>query len=190
MALVKTVLLIDGENLVFRYQSMLQNGRIPKKGNVHIQDVFIWNPEVAKIFTVDLFRAVYYTSLVGDHLLIDSTKDQISRNIVNTDISGAGNFYGKCQLVPFVFKKEKRTDKSRLVDIFLAVDGMKYANNNNIECIAFLSGDSDFIKPYDEIMSLGKKVYVGAFSDGLGKNISNKVDMFYDLDEIFFEKKN
>ena len=70
------------------------------------------------------------------------------------------NFYGSCQLVPFVFKKEKKAQKSRLVDIHIAVDALKYSNIDNIECISILSGDGDFIKVYDETMALGKKVIV------------------------------
>lgn len=189
MALVKSVLLVDGENLVFRYQDMLAKGAKPRSHVVHIPDVFVWNPNIARNFPIDVFRVVYYTSLVGDPAKMHKTKCEISQNLFNTSLSEADNYYGKTQVVPFIFKKEKKSHKSRLVDIFIAVDAMKYAAIPNMECITFLSGDSDFIKVYDEVMRYGKKVKVGAFSSGCAKELNYSVDEFFLLDDCFFEKE-
>ena len=189
MALVKSILLVDGENLVFRFQDMVQKGHKPKKDVVHIPDVFIWHPNLASRFNIDIFRVIYYTSTVGDDERIQSIRNQISKNIFDTGRRGMGNYFGHCQLVPNVFKKNKQSQKSRLVDIFIAVDAMKYASNPSIECLVFLSGDSDFIKLYNELMSFGKKVLVGSFSDGCASPLNHVVDDFFKLDSYFFEKK-
>ena len=37
------ILLVDGENLVFRYQEMVAAGREPKPDVVHIKDVLVWH---------------------------------------------------------------------------------------------------------------------------------------------------
>lgn len=187
MALVKSILLIDGENLVFRYQAMVKSGKKPKQNVVHIPDVFVWSPDIGKLLAIDVFRAIYYTSTVGDKKKIEELKNQISKVILDTNKSSMDNYYGKTQLIPFVFKKEKKSNKSRLVDIFIAVDAMKYAQIQNMECLAFLSGDSDFLKVYQEVMDIGKKVYLGALSSGCAEELNYSVDYFYDLDKLFFE---
>lgn len=185
MALVKSILLIDWENLVIRYQEMIKKWRIPLKEVVHIPDVFVWHPNVAPFYGVDIFRVIYYTSAIWDDKYLRTIEERISEN----KFIHSGNYYWVCQLVPFVFKKLVKSHKSRLVDIHIAVDSLKYSNMVNIECISILSWDWDFKKVYSETMSSGKKVIVWAFSDWLDTSIKNMVDIFFLLDEVFFEKE-
>ena len=65
--LLKRVLaFVDGENLVCRYQAMLDAGRIGRSDVTHIQDSFVWSPRVTRWSDMDLLRVQYYTSVVGD----------------------------------------------------------------------------------------------------------------------------
>ena len=189
MALVKSILLVDWENLVFRYQSMINNWRKPLQDVVHIPNVFVWHPKIASYYNVDIFRVIYYTSSIGDEKRINELNELIWENLFDSRYSGMRNYYWSCQLVPFVFKKEKQSQKSRLVDIYIAVDTLKYSNIGNIECISILSWDGDFKKVYNETMDFGKKVIVWAFSDWLDSSIKSIVDEFFFLDDYFFEKE-
>ena len=62
----KTIILVDGENLVMRYQRMLSDGNKPLKGVLHESDCFVWHPRIFKDYKVDIVRVGYYTTVVGD----------------------------------------------------------------------------------------------------------------------------
>ncbi|MCI5150500.1 MAG: NYN domain-containing protein [Candidatus Electrothrix sp. MAN1_4] len=52
--------------------------------------------------------------------------------------------------------------------------------------ILLLSGDGDFVPLVREVVHTSKQMYVGAFSLGLSEALRNEVDMFIDLDPLFF----
>jgi hypothetical protein len=54
MSIQKAFLFVDGENLVMRYQAMVQNGKRPKRGVVHIPDVFVWHPGITTWSCMDI----------------------------------------------------------------------------------------------------------------------------------------
>ena len=74
----KTISFADGENLVLRYQSMLEEGRKPKPGVVHKSDAFVWSPDVTKFSHWSLMRVAFHTSLVGDDVLVQELSEHIS----------------------------------------------------------------------------------------------------------------
>lgn len=76
----KTLIFIDGENLVFRFQEMLGSGRVKTSDTVHIPDAFVWHPKISEWSEMDVIRVSYYTSVQGD----DSKLADISRRISET----------------------------------------------------------------------------------------------------------
>lgn len=169
-----------------RYQALLAEGRTPIEGNVHVQDVFIWQPGWMRwrsLINTDIFRVNYYTSMVGDDDAIASLCDQISSN----SYSGYGDYYGQCQLYPRVYKKLKRSTKSRLVDINITIDSMRHAYSDAVDVVYLLSGDGDFVHLVEELARSGKKVCLGAFSSGLEPRLKASVDRFVLLDDLFFQ---
>lgn len=185
MALVRSILLVDGENLTMRYQAMLAAGRIPKVGVKHFSDVYVWPPSLGgtQIINTDLIRINYYTSVVADHDGVNKVKSDISA----LTYQGAGDYYGICQLLPRIYKKSKKSTKSRLVDINITIDAMRHAYSNAVDVIYLFSGDGDFLHLVEEIARNGRKVCLAAFSSGLEPQLASSVDRFTLLDDFFFE---
>src|SRR4051794_22089694 len=77
MSIPKTVFFVDGENLVFRYQAMLAEGRQPRAGVIHVQDVFVWHPDITTTSIMNVVRVNYYTSMVGDDYAIEDMRRRI-----------------------------------------------------------------------------------------------------------------
>lgn len=180
----KAIVLADGENLVFRFQAMLEGGRKQRKGVHHIEDVLVWHDAIADEFMKEVLRVSYYTSVVGDDATILRFKNQISSIQFGYN---RGEYSGDARLVPHVFKKEKKSQKSRLVDIHMTIDAMRHSFSEGIDQVFLLTGDGDFYEVIREVMKRGKAVYVAAFSSGLDQRIPSLVDKFVDLDRIFFE---
>lgn len=42
----RTFILVDGKNLVLRYQSSLNGGAQNTEDTVHVQDVLVWHPKI------------------------------------------------------------------------------------------------------------------------------------------------
>jgi uncharacterized LabA/DUF88 family protein len=187
MALVKTILFVDGENLTLRYQAMLAEGYKPHDHIVHIPDVFVWSNNIATALTpeidTDVFRINYYTSVVGTYERIE----EIRANIARCKYEQAGNYYGESQITPHVFKKPVQRAKSRKVDINIAVDVMRHAYTDDADVIYVFSGDGDFLDLFRDVMRRGKRLCVGAFSSGLHPEIRHSVDRYIQLDWAFFE---
>lgn len=180
----KTIVLIDGENLVFRYQAMVDSGRIPRETITHVRDLLVWSPLMADNFLKEVIRVWCYTSAVGDPDAIQGIQKKISAIPYHY---GRGEYSDDGALVPRVFKKEKQSQKSRLVDIHIAIDAMRHSFSEAVDQILFFTGDGDFLSLFDDIMRRGKTVHVGAFSSGLDSRIPTLVDRFIDLDPLFFE---
>jgi uncharacterized LabA/DUF88 family protein len=177
------VYLIDGENIVMRYQAMLAEGREPLPGIVHVPDVFVWSPDLIHEWA-DVRRVVYYTSAVGDadriHALTKQIRSLQYRSRDATTIRD-GN------VVASVFHKPKQSNKSRAVDINITIDALRYAHNGTAGTVSIISGDSDFVPLVSELMRAGVTVLVHAFSSGLGRGIDTTSDGFKFLDEAFFK---
>jgi len=187
MALVKAVILVDGENLVMRYQEMLSANKDklrPKQNNIWEKDVFVWNNQIADLAHVDIFSIKYYTSSIGD----DDKIFTLSKKLAEIKYLKSGNFYSGCQISPYIYKKDKQSNKVKIVDINIAVEAMRMAYSDSVDVIFIVSGDSDFIELYQDIMKRGKQVLVAALSSGLHPKVPIRVDRFFDLDTLLFEK--
>lgn len=185
MALVRSILFVDGENLTFRFQSMLESGRQPKASVQHCPDVYVWTSVLGhkELIDTDVLRVTYYTSMVGDDDAVATVKGKIA----DLRYRGHGDYYGACQLYPRVYKKLKKSTKSRLVDINIVIDIMRFAYSDAVDVVYLFSGDGDFVSLVEEIARSGKKVCVAAFSSGLEPRLVSAVDRFVLLDEFYFE---
>ncbi len=187
MSIPKSMIFVDGENLVMRYQSMLGQGYEPTDGIVHEPDYFVWHPTISTNTLLDVIRVVYYTSAVGDENKIAEAKKRIAQ--VHYQFT-ADNYHGEAQIYPCVFKKLAQSKKTRSVDINIVIDVMKYAYSDAIDQIYLVSGDGDYLPLIHEVMQKGKQVMVGALSSGLNQALVHSVDEFINLDNFFFKPKN
>src|SRR6266567_7735046 len=173
----------DGENLVLRFQEMLDAGRKPLKGIVHERDCYVWSPWLiwqpnhpdCQLVT----RIHYYASVTGDEPRVAEVRDQLSaiEYISYPDATNYGVTH-RAQLVPVVFKKPTRSQKTRNVDIQIVIDVMRCAHSDQFEQIHILSGDGDYLPLVKEVLHLGKQVRLSAFSCGLHPKLRSNVDRF------------
>ena len=184
----KTLIFVDGENLYFRYKEMLNAGRTPRPDNIVIQDCFVWNQRVLNDNIWSIKRLAYYTSVVGDDLLVRSVRERISGIMFTciTEKSAQTHSTTSGQIMPFVRKKSARSRKESVCDIAIAVDVMRACYREHAETIWIFSGDGDFVQLLTEVVHSGKRVYASAFSSGLNEEIRFVVDEFLPLDKHFF----
>ena len=185
MDIPRAILLVDGENLVFRYQEMLAAGRKRKPNIIHIPNVLVWHGDITSHQSFGYSRVCYYTSVVGDEVAVARTKAAIAKIIYVCNPKRDLRFTG--QLVPQVFKKRSKSKKTRNVDIQIIIDVMRYAHAAAHDLIVVASGDGDYLPLLAEVMHSGKQLYVAAFSSGLNSAIPYSADEFIDLDRFFFE---
>ena len=180
----------DGENLVFRYQEMLATGRVPKKDVVHIRDEFVWAGGITTGVCHDIVRATFYTSAFGDEEKVRALRTVIAETAYEFVYTPDGDIpQATGSLVPMVFKKERKSKKSRSVDIQMTIDLLRHAMRRDCDHFIILTGDGDFIPIVRECMSLGIEVSVRGFSSGLNPDLKISADTFGLLDDEFFEAK-
>ena len=180
----RTILFVDGENLVFRYQDELKSGRVAADGVIHEPDCFVWHPRITHISHFGLFRVYYYTTVIGDDDRVEEIKQRLSSIVFNA--TGPDNIGITGQVVPIVFKKLQKSRKTRVVDIHLIIDVLRYTHLNAIEIVYLVGGDEDYLPLINEVMREGKQVYIGALTSGLAKSLTYTCDEFFDLDKLFF----
>jgi uncharacterized LabA/DUF88 family protein len=190
MSIQKTQLFVDGENLVMRYQAMIADGRKPKKGVIHVPDSFVWHPGITTWSCMDIQRVNYYTSATGDQQRINELRSQIA----STTFEYIHEFdnevpQGSAQLLPKVFHKSSKSQKTRNVDINIVIDMMRAAHLGSVEMLLLLSGDGDYIPVIEECMRQGKTVWACSFSSGLNQLLPSSVDLYETLDDIFFDSR-
>lgn len=178
----RMMVFVDGENIVFRYQSMIKKGFKPKNSVKHVPDVYVWCPNTVEPGLNEIIRTTYYTYVVGDDKrFLDMQTDLKSLTFNSHSDSRMPN-----NLYPCIFKKSKRSAKSKGVDIQMTVDILSNVYKNNIDTVYLVSGDGDYKPVIDEVIRNGKHIYLAAFSDGLNPNLRHSVDKFIDLDKIYF----
>lgn len=193
----KRVILVDGENLVMRYQEMLKAGSKPYGDIMHVKDVYVWSPRlVPQEEFSDILRIIYYTYATG----ADETIFEINRKLqqieyeTKVDAVGGVSAIGRVMyftqqgfIVPKVFKKLSRSAKSKGVDISICIDMLNYSLIDSISEIMLITGDGDFIPLIREAMHKGKRIMVRALSSGLNKDLTIVADEFRCIDGLFFE---
>jgi len=154
---------VDGENFTIRGQRFAeQTGIALEEGAFFSRDVFLWLPNVpaTKALTntqtsptkvqEHALRAHYFTSVYGDELRIRAVRQALS------DLG----------FDPYVFKKVRREQKAKGVDITLTTTMLAHAYRNNYDVALLLGADGDYVPLVEEVKRLGKVVYVGIF-DGI-----------------------
>lgn len=190
MSTPRSILFVDGENLTVRFQDMVASGRQPNQGALHIPDVLVWHQKFMRNNYFELQKVVrvcYYMSVVGDDQRVVEAKRQLSQ-IQFTTMADDGGISG--QIVPIVFKKPSRSQKTRNIDIQIVIDIMRFAFTDEIDRVYLASGDGDYLPLIAEIMRRGKQVEVLAFSSGLNLALPYSVDSFFSLDDLFFDFTN
>jgi uncharacterized LabA/DUF88 family protein len=176
--LERTLFFADGENLVFRYQAMVAAGRVPLSGNSHVPDILIWRHDLFRAEPWQTLRATYYTSVVGDEALVTQTRRHLQNIYFSSD--------GPVMLHAAVFKKERKSLKSRAVDVNITIDALHHCYGGHADRFCFATGDADFLPLIQTLMREGKEVFVCAFSDGLAPALQLAPDRFVSLDDSFF----
>jgi uncharacterized LabA/DUF88 family protein len=173
------MLLVDGENMVLRYQDMLASKQ-PRPNLVHIPDVLVWERTLPIVVGWSVVRVNYYTSATGADEKIAELEVEISKLAVqrNREVDG--------RVCPRVFKKEAKSKKTRLVDISICIDALRHSYHRDVDAIYLLTGDGDYLPLIKEVMRNGTQVWLGGFSSGLNSKLPSAVDRFIDLDPIFF----
>ena len=188
MTTPRTVGFADGENLVMRYQAMIEAGATSKQPILHERDCFVWHPGVTSWAMFDFIRINYYSSTTGDVPRVEALKDLIS----GTDYSYSYTHNsevpdGTANLIPHVFHKPSKNTKARNVDLQISIDVLRAAHLPTIDILLILSGDGDYIPLIQEAARYGKEIWLAAFSSGLHPKLRHHVDVFQSLDTIFFE---
>jgi uncharacterized LabA/DUF88 family protein len=186
----RSILFVDGENLTIRYQEMLAAGRKPKTSVEHKADVYVWHTKMTYepwAGLPNLIRVHYYTSVTGDQQLVEATQRELSQ--INF-VSQNPDRHHQGQLVPMVFKKERKSKKTRNVDIQMIVDVMRYVFTDAIDRVYLATGDGDFLPLISEVMARGKQVELLALSSGLSPRLRSRVDRLHLLDDTFFEAES
>ena len=174
------IVLVDGENLVFRAQDMVSAGKLLNPNAKHIPDVFLWHQNIAQVANWHCVRVTYYTSAVGaDNQIVD-----LEQRISQVTFPKGGE--GDSQICPRVFKKDSKSKKVKLVDISITIDALRHSYNNHVQAILLVTGDGDYLPLIEEVMRTGTQVWLGAVSSGLNPGLARSVDRFLDLDKLFF----
>lgn len=185
----RSILFVDGENLTMRYQEMVETGRAPRHGVAFKPATYIWSDRLTYNpydGLPNLIRVHYYTSVVGDSVLVEDTQREMA---AIKFVSQGPDRRHVGQLVPLVFKKDKKSKKTRNVDLQIIVDVMRYAFTDAVDRVYLATGDGDFIPLITEVMRRGKQVELLAFSSGLSPLLRSRVDRLHIIDDIFFEEE-
>lgn len=181
----RMMIFIDGENLVFRYQQMLEMGYVARPEVVHERDVFVWCPPRPHLAGQHvILRATYYSYATGSDEYIHSIKDKLKQ----LTYPRASRSYLPNNLYPQVFKKARRDAKGKGVDIQMAVDILTHVYQDNLDTVCLLSGDGDNKPIIETVVRNGKQLYLAAFSSGLNPSLPHLVDQFNLLDEHYFSQ--
>lgn len=180
---------VDGENLVTRYQAMLDEGWTPRQEGVTFdKDVLVWEPNSVFMGLHVVLRATYYTYVQGSPESVAGVAQKI-KDLNFCNYRPAGTSFGHLPntLTPCVFSKPKGR-KAKGVDIQLTVDILTHAYQDNCDTIYLMSGDGDYVPVLEEVQRLGKQVFISAFSSGLNPKLRLMADSFQHLDAYYLQE--
>ncbi len=180
----KSMIFIDGENFLARFEAMLKDGRTAESNVSHVPNCYLWHPRVCRFRAWDLLRVAYYTTCVGDDDKVRTFAGEIAE--VRYEYLRPSKLLDYGFLVPRVFKKPQKSKKTASVDINISIDMLRHAYARNVEAVLLLTGDGDYIPLIEEVMRHGVTVYVAAFSLGCHPDLPSAADEFVDLDKWFF----
>ncbi len=184
--LQRWMMFVDGENFTVRAQQFaLENQLALREGEHYMRDVFVWMPDVKpreksvvkEALPVQEYaiRSYYYTSFSGD----DEQRVTVRQALRNMGFH------------PEVFKKIRKNEKAKGVDIALTKDLLSHAFLNNYDVALLVAGDGDYVPLVQEVKRLGKVVYVAFLSGeklGLSQELHLNSDEFFSMNEHFLEQ--
>ena len=179
---------IDGENIVARFEAIVQSGRVPYDRVRHKKDVYAWVEHAIDPALNVVLRATYYTYTTGSAEQAELVATEIqSLAFRQYDVIGQQFAYRLGNsLHPQVFIKPKgRSGKG--VDIQMTVDVLTNVYQDNLDTVFLMSGDGDYVPLVKESQRMGKRVVVAAFESGLSPALRIAADKFFELESAFFE---
>lgn len=181
------MLFVDGENFTIRAQAVAKANQVElNNGPFFLNDVFLWFPNFPATRAMTnsdgtptqvqhhAIRAHYYTSVVGDEVKLQETRASLH----------ALGFQ------PSVFKKDKKSQRTKGVDISLATDVLSNTFQDNFDVAVLVAGDADYIPLIAEVKRKGKLVYLvffGGPSAGLNRELELASDRFFDCTNSLIE---
>jgi len=178
----RLMVFVDGENLVFSFEKMLKDGLIPNENTIHLENIFVWNEKTIDPRMFEVIRATLYTYAVGSDEILEGINEKIKQLTFKKVHSSAL----PTNITPVVFKKSKKSNKTKGVDIKMTVDILTHCFNDNLDTVMIVAGDGDYLPIIEEAKRMGKQVYLAFFSKGMNKNLIYNVDKYILLDNIFF----
>ena len=130
-------------------------------------------------------RATYYTYAVGSSNMINDIQNELRNMYFKMDNKSVL----PNRLTPCVFKKDKKTRKTKGVDIKKTVDILSNVYQDNLDTAFLVAGDGDYLPLIKEIRRFGKQIYLAFFTSGLNDNLLNYVDHYICLDKLYFQNK-
>ena len=174
------MMFIDGENFTIRAQKIAAaKGVELTEGENYMRDVFVWMPGIRATQALtsghlklqpNAIRSHYYTSVMGDEARYSDVREKL-RNL---------------GFSPEVFKKKKKEEKAKGVDIALTKDMLTNAFLNNYDVAVLIAGDGDYVPLVEEVKRLGKVVYLSFFKDeGLSQELRLVSDFYFEMEPFF-----
>ena len=142
----RMMVFVDGENLVARYQALLDEGRSPASEIRHRTDTYVWSPRAVWPGLCVVQRATYYTYSIGSEELVLQVANEI-KELTFTQYSVHGQnlpvLLGNA-MFPVVFHKAKKARNAKGVDIQLTVDVLSNVYQDNVDVVYLVAGDGDY----------------------------------------------
>lgn len=84
-----------------------------------------------------------------------------------------------------MFKKVRKEDKAKGVDIALTIDMLSHAFMGNYDTAMLIAGDADYVPLVNEVKHLGKRVVVLFFETSITSDLKLAADAFSDISNGF-----
>ena len=190
----RMMVFVDGENLVLRYQAMVEKGWVPRDDVSHLRDIYAWTKGSVQPGLNQVIRATYYTYASGDSAALMKHREAIKNlefmQFRQPEEMGPRKWTTAPKLHQnlhaCVFHKPNRSRSGKGVDIQMTIDILTQVHMDNLDSVYLVSGDGDYKPVLDEAIRHGKRVYVAALSDGLNRDLRTTADEFIDLDYRYF----
>ena len=180
----RTYILVDGENLLTRYECMLKEGYTAYGNILHQENKYVWHPKIVHGQESPIARVSYYTTYVGDSNAIEELQKEISQlDYQYFSIGSTSQRFGKVN--PHVFKKSRQGQGTKSVDINICVDALRHIGSEGLVTVLLITGDGDYLPLINELMRRGINVNVKALSSGCNPSLEHVPDSFTLLDPIF-----
>lgn len=140
----KIFTLVDGENLILRYQALVKAGKSPRTDVIHEKDLYVWAPRITQLFCGDYCRVTFYQTVSGDVQKFEKTAEEIS-SITYAAAREPGRLDLTGSLNPRLFHKQTKASKTKSVDINITIDALRHAYLGSADIIFLLSGDGDYV---------------------------------------------